>query len=240
MIIRNFNTAIFVTLAITKWTQGQDSGAVVSALMKKHASFDGNLPRTSACYISEIDNTSPLQCASQCLTRPDVCQGILFNRDSKACKLIKCNPAFVFTDGQFDTGKWELHWKENGDCEPGWLKHEQHCYFINNTGDTWMNSKTMCEDNGGSLASIRSSEENSWIVDTFLPPWNSALCTNYRWMCCGYWVGGNDRDVEGTFVWTSDNSSLGFVNWHSSEPNNLDSNEDCLSLCPDKQWNDRR
>ena len=106
--------AIFVTLAITKWTQGQDSGAVVSALMKKHASFDGNLPRTSACYISEIDNTSPLQCASQCLTRPDVCHGILFNRDSKACKLIKCNPAFIFTDGQFDTGKWELHWKENG------------------------------------------------------------------------------------------------------------------------------
>ena len=114
MIIRNFNTAVFVTLAITKWTQGQDSGAVVSALMKKHASFDGNLPRTSACYISEIDNTSPLQCASQCLTRPDVCHGILFNRDSKACKLIKCNPAFIFTDGQFDTGKWELHWKENG------------------------------------------------------------------------------------------------------------------------------
>ena len=31
----------------------------------------------------------------------------------------------------------------------------------------------MCEDNGGSLASIRSSEENSWIVDTFLPPWDS-------------------------------------------------------------------
>ena len=28
-----------------------------------------------------------------------------------------------------------------GDCEPGWLKHEQHCYFINNTGDSWMNSK---------------------------------------------------------------------------------------------------
>ena len=32
----------------------------------------------------------------------------------------------------------------------------------------------MCEDNGGSLVSIRSSEENSWIVDTFLPPWNSS------------------------------------------------------------------
>ena len=129
MIIRNFNTAIFVTLAITKWTQGQDSGAVVSALMKKHASFDGNLPRTSACYVLEIDNTSPLYCGSQCLTRPDVCHGILFNRDSKACKLIKCNPAFVFTDGQFDTGKWELHLKESG-------KHHIYIYiyfFINTT-----------------------------------------------------------------------------------------------------------
>ena len=31
----------------------------------------------------------------------------------------------------------------------------------------------MCEENGGSLASIRSLEENSWIVDTFLPPWDS-------------------------------------------------------------------
>ena len=66
----------------------------------------------------------------------------------------------------------------------------------------------------------------------------SALCSaNYR-DCCGYWVGGNDRDVEGTFVWTSDNIALGFVNWHPDQPNNLYSNEDCLSLCRDKRWND--
>ena len=37
----------------------------------------------------------------------------------------------------------------------------------------------MCEDNGGSLASIRSSEENSWIVNTFLLALNSSryFCT---------------------------------------------------------------
>ena len=104
--------AIFVSLAITKWTQGQDSGAV--SLMKKQGDFDGNLPLTSTCYVSEIDNTSPLKCASQCLTRPDVCHGVLFNWETKKCKLIKCNPAFVFTDEKFDTGRWELYWKENG------------------------------------------------------------------------------------------------------------------------------
>ena len=66
----------------------------------------------------------------------------------------------------------------------------------------------------------------------------SALCSADYWYCCGYWVGGNDRDVEGTFVWASDNSTLGFVNWNPGQPNNLNSNEDCLYLCGDKRWND--
>lgn len=28
-----------------------------------------------------------------------------------------------------------------GNCKLGWFKHEEHCYFSNKTGDTWMNSK---------------------------------------------------------------------------------------------------
>ena len=64
----------------------------------------------------------------------------------------------------------------------------------------------------------------------------SALCTANYWDCCGYWVGGNDRDVEGTFVWTSDNSRLGFVNWKPSQPDGV--NQDCMSICRDGKWND--
>ena len=112
--MRSFNTVIFVSLAITNWTQGQDPGAAVSVQMKKRASFDGNLTLTSTCYISEIKNTSPSYCASRCLFRPDVCHGILFNRESETCKLIKCNPAGAFSEGQFYTGKWDLLWKEKG------------------------------------------------------------------------------------------------------------------------------
>ena len=112
--MRSFNTVIFVSLAITNWTQSQASGAMVSVQMKKRASFDGNLNLTSTCYISEIENTSPVRCASRCLIRPDVCHGILFNRESGACKLMKCNPVSAFSEGQFYTGKWDLLWKENG------------------------------------------------------------------------------------------------------------------------------
>ena len=66
----------------------------------------------------------------------------------------------------------------------------------------------------------------------------SALCTAKPWDWCGYWGGGNDLDVEGTFVWSSDSSTLGFVNWNIGEPNDKDSNQNCLSLCTDKRWYD--
>ena len=106
--------ALFVSLAITNWTQGQGAGAVVSVQMKKRATFDGNLPLTSTCYNSEIENTSTLYCASRCIIRPEVCHGILFNRESGACKLIKCSPAGAFSEGQFNPVRWDLLWKENG------------------------------------------------------------------------------------------------------------------------------
>ena len=28
-----------------------------------------------------------------------------------------------------------------GYCKVGWVRHEEHCYFFNKTGETWMNSK---------------------------------------------------------------------------------------------------
>ena len=105
---------IFVSLAYTSWTNGQDSGAMIRIFMKKRSSFDGNLPLTSACYNSEMKFTNPVQCASQCLTRIELCHGILFNQEYGTCKLIKCNPADAFSVGQFNSGRWELFWRENG------------------------------------------------------------------------------------------------------------------------------
>ena len=114
MTITCFNIILFVSLAILNWTNSQESGAMISALMKKHASFGGNLPLTRACYHLELENTSLLQCASQCLTRIDLCYGFLLNQESKTCKLVKCIPSDSFSVRQFDTGLWDLFWNENG------------------------------------------------------------------------------------------------------------------------------
>ena len=76
------------------------------------------------------------------------------------------------------------------------------------------------------------------MIFIYVPFFLSALCSPDWWKCCEYWVGGNDMNEEGTFTWTSDNSTLGFVNWYPGQPNNHDNNEDCVLLCPDGHWRD--
>ena len=66
----------------------------------------------------------------------------------------------------------------------------------------------------------------------------SALSSPEWWKCCEYWIGGNDMYEEGTFSWISDNSTLDFVNWYPSEPDN-NNNQDCVSICGDEHWADR-
>ena len=114
MYLGSCNMLFWVALALISWTFCHGSDEVTSVFMEKRASFDNNLPLTSACYISEIKKTSKLRCLSQCLSRLDVCNGILFNQESQACKLIKCNPADSFAGVGVAIGSWDLFWNTCG------------------------------------------------------------------------------------------------------------------------------
>ena len=114
MHLGNFKMLCWVALALISLKFCHGSNEFVSAFMEKRASFFDNLPLRSACYHSEIENTSKLRCLSQCLARLDVCSGILFNKERQTCKLIECNPADVFDGPVLDNGRWDLFWKKNG------------------------------------------------------------------------------------------------------------------------------
>ena len=43
-----------------------------------------------------------------------------------------------------------------------------------------------------------------------------------------FWLGIHDKKKEGTFVYASDNSKIGFNNWRDGEPNNHDNGGVCL------------
>ena len=54
----------------------------------------------------------------------------------------------------------------------------------------------------------------------------------------GVWIGANDKDVEGTWVWT-DGSAWKLENWRTGEPNN--DHEHCAEMKANVQngkWND--
>ena len=53
------------------------------------------------------------------------------------------------------------------------------------------------------------------------------------------WLGGHDRDTEGTFAW-SDGTAWDetFTNWKSGQPNNGGDGQHCVSLRSDQTWDD--
>ena len=45
-----------------------------------------------------------------------------------------------------------------------------------------------------------------------------------------FWLGINDTRNEGNFVYNSDGKAIGWTNWASGEPNNMQWNEDCVQI----------
>lgn len=79
---------------------------------------------------------------------------------------------------------------------------------------------------GGTLASIRSAEEQAWV--------NSHVSSSTL-----YWIGLNDHAVEGQFVW-DDGAPLTYTNWGLGEPSNSEGLEDdvIINWGGGGAWND--
>lgn len=94
--------------------------------------------------------------------------------------------------------------------------------------DSWQNSQAEAVTLGGNLATIRSSAEQDWVFDTFSSASRQFL-----------WIGLNDAESEGSFVWASGESST-YTNWIINEPNNQFGNEHYAHMWHgfDGQWND--
>jgi len=52
------------------------------------------------------------------------------------------------------------------------------------------------------------------------------------------WLGANDIQSEGNFVWESSGAPLTFFNWAINEPNNAAGDEGCMHFYGNGLWND--
>ena len=78
------------------------------------------------------------------------------------------------------------------------LKLDENLYSIHTSYKNATDASADCEDLGGTLASILSAKENEFLTKAFGGE--------------DFWIGGNDEDEEGTFVW-EDGSIFCYTNW---------------------------
>ncbi len=81
---------------------------------------------------------------------------------------------------------------------------------------TWTNSEAEAVTLGGHLVTINDAEENTWVFDTF---------ANFGGEAKDLWIGLNDVQSEGDFVWSSGETSL-FTNWQTGQPDGGPGNDE--------------
>jgi len=98
-------------------------------------------------------------------------------------------------------------------------------YYRSNNTFTYTEAQAIAESFGGILAEINSLAENNFLRD--------------RIGSGNHWIGLNDLNNEGQFVYTSSGNPATFFNWNSGEPNNL-GNEDAVEMLSSGRWNDNQ
>ena len=115
------------------------------------------------------------------------------------------------------------------------------CFFIYNWRfskgplKTWTEAQRICSNNGGRLFEPRNLRQNTEVANV------AKEISGGRWT--SWWLGVNDKNKEGRFVWSSTKTEINFSNWHSGEPNNKGNCtvcEDCVDMLPTNgKWYDK-
>ncbi|XP_063411591.1 natural killer cells antigen CD94-like [Mytilus trossulus] len=103
-------------------------------------------------------------------------------------------------------------------CQNGWFKNENNCYFFSNDERNWNDTKSTCEGYGAMLVEVISSCELDFV---------KTKATGYA---SSLWLGGTDIEKEGDWIWSTSQTDLTFAEWGVGEPSNSNGNEHCLQM----------
>lgn len=112
-------------------------------------------------------------------------------------------------------------------CDYGWLLYRSRCYWRSVGEISGSNARGACRLRGAFLASVKDSDVQAFLQSRVMSAGDA-------------WIGGTDERHEGTWMWLFGDDPFTYSNWNSGEPNNKNSNEDCLQFYHDKgnKWND--
>ena len=104
-------------------------------------------------------------------------------------------------------------------CPSDWTLYMNHCYYQDYVDRSWYNAQSNCNNQGGYMLSIETTEEFEFIKRAF----HAGVS----------WLGGTDAAMEGVWVWES-GAHLTFTQWEPDQPDNTN-NGDCMAM--NKAWN---
>lgn len=119
-------------------------------------------------------------------------------------------------------------------------RHEDLCVEFEVNVDvamTWVLANSSCVDGGGRLAMLKTRSIDRLVINYIR---QNDLESHVN---TGFWIGLNDRDNEGDYVW-SDDEAVSYTNWADGEPDDNDkrdtNGQDCVQLwkSDDLKWDD--
>ncbi|KAL2080387.1 hypothetical protein ACEWY4_024180 [Coilia grayii] len=96
------------------------------------------------------------------------------------------------------------------DSSAEWKLYEKHCYFFSNVKQTWATSKEECVRMKSHLAIINNETEQIFLMTEL-----SRIMTEEE---DKFWIGLNDIDKEGEWLWVDNTPLSGPTFWINSEP----------------------
>ncbi len=97
-------------------------------------------------------------------------------------------------------------------------------YYCSNAPATWFDAQATCVANGGHLAIVNDTQENTFLAN-FLTTQSA-------------YIGLSDHETEGEFKWVN-GDALGYTNWYPGQPNNFNGSQHFVELLSNGQWNDQ-
>ncbi|KAL2080386.1 hypothetical protein ACEWY4_024179 [Coilia grayii] len=98
------------------------------------------------------------------------------------------------------------------DSSAEWKLYEKHCYFFSNVKQTWASSKEECVRMKSHLAIINNKAEQIFLMKEL-----SRIMTEEE---DKFWIGLNDIDKEGEWLWVDNTPLSGPTFWSYNEPDN--------------------
>ncbi|GFO41918.1 macrophage mannose receptor 1 [Plakobranchus ocellatus] len=121
-------------------------------------------------------------------------------------------------------------------CPSGWTKSPSSgtCIKFYDDSKTWADARTVCQQDGGDLVTIRDANMNQFVEAQRKSKGGS------------YWIGLHDLNKEGDFGWLDETQAATFLKWGPGQPNDMKSSQytqgqDCVEIgyWDDERWNDK-